>query len=125
MTVRVLIVEDEANSRLALQECLRMRGYSVEGAADGCQAIGLGRRFEPHVVICDWLLGAGPDGIEVSHRLAEENPRLQVLLMSGMGADALACAQQRVPGVRAVLRKPLDVRKLCTTVDAIAEDIDE
>lgn len=120
--VRVLVVEDEPNSRHALEECLRLRGYVVEGAADAYQAVGVGQCFEPHVVVCDWLLGAGPDGIEAARRLSEDNPALKVLLVSGLGPEALAHARLRVPAVRAVLRKPLDVAELCTTVDAVVEE---
>lgn len=122
--VRVLVVEDEPNSRHALEECLRLRGYVVEGAANASQAIGVGRRFEPDVAICDWLLGAGPDGVDLARRLSEDNPALKILLVSGMGPEALSHVRLRVPAVRAVLRKPLDVGELCTTVDAITDDAD-
>ncbi len=36
---RILIVDDEANARMALAELLRDEGYGVETAADGFKAL--------------------------------------------------------------------------------------
>ena len=43
----VLIVDDEANARAALERDLRDEGYATETAADGFKALGKLEEFSP------------------------------------------------------------------------------
>jgi DNA-binding response OmpR family regulator len=61
---RVLVVDDEAGLRRALAANLRARGYEVDLAASGEEALALAARGHPDVVILDLGL-PGIDGVEV------------------------------------------------------------
>jgi two-component system KDP operon response regulator KdpE len=61
---RVLVVDDEAQIRRALATNLRARGYEVDQAATGEQALTLAADRHPDAVILDIGL-PGVDGIEV------------------------------------------------------------
>jgi two-component system KDP operon response regulator KdpE len=61
---RVLVVDDEAQIRRALATNLRARGYDVDQAATGEQALSLAADHPPDAVILDIGL-PGLDGIEV------------------------------------------------------------
>jgi two-component system KDP operon response regulator KdpE len=61
---RVLVVDDEAGLRRALAANLRARGYEVDLAATGEEALVLAARGHPDVVILDLGL-PGIDGVEV------------------------------------------------------------
>jgi two-component system KDP operon response regulator KdpE len=61
---RVLVVDDEPQIRRALGINLRSRGYDVDLAADGEQALTLAARKHPDVVVLDLGLPA-MDGVEV------------------------------------------------------------
>ena len=61
---RVLVVDDEPQIRRALGINLRSRGYDVDFAADGEQALTLAARKHPDVVVLDLGLPA-MDGVEV------------------------------------------------------------
>lgn len=61
---RVLVVDDEPQILRALSINLRARGYEVDLAADGEQALDIAARDHPDVVVLDLGL-PGIDGIEV------------------------------------------------------------
>jgi len=65
---RVLVVDDEAPIRRALGINLRARGYDVDLAETGEEALDLAARHHPDVVILDLGL-PGIDGVEVIHGL--------------------------------------------------------
>ncbi len=50
----VLIVEDDADAREALEELLSLEGYEVQGAADGAEALALlERQGPPELLLVD------------------------------------------------------------------------
>jgi two-component system KDP operon response regulator KdpE len=63
-STRVLVVDDEPQIRRALGINLRARGYDVDLAATGEEALELAARFHPDVVVLDLGL-PGIDGVEV------------------------------------------------------------
>jgi two-component system KDP operon response regulator KdpE len=65
---RVLVVEDEPQMQRALTTNLRARGYEVDEAASGEEALALAASRHPDVVILDLGL-PGIDGIDVVHGL--------------------------------------------------------
>src|SRR6188508_1360186 len=70
---RILIVDDEANARMALAELLRDEGYAVETAADGFKALPKLEEFAPDLLLTD-LKMPGMDGIELGRRARERDP---------------------------------------------------
>jgi two-component system KDP operon response regulator KdpE len=67
---RVLVVDDEAPIRHAVRRALQARGYEVDLAADGEQALAEAEDVAPDLVVLDLNL-PGMDGIEVCRRLRE------------------------------------------------------
>jgi len=65
---RVLLVDDEAAFAAMLRYNLETRGFLVEHAANGQQALSRTAKFQPHVVLLDWTL-PGMCGFEVCRRL--------------------------------------------------------
>ncbi|MCI4355018.1 MAG: response regulator transcription factor [Thermoplasmata archaeon] len=65
---RILVVDDEAQIRKALNRALVARGYVVEVAVDGEEALDLAESFAPDLVVLDLNL-PGIDGFEVCRRL--------------------------------------------------------
>ena len=53
---RVLVVEDDRDTRELLVEALRMEGYEVAAAPDGVQALEHARRVQPHVILLDLMM---------------------------------------------------------------------
>jgi two-component system KDP operon response regulator KdpE len=65
---RVLVVDDEPQIRRALTTNLRARGYEVDEAESGEEALAMAARLHPDVVVLDLGL-PGIDGIDVVHGL--------------------------------------------------------
>jgi two-component system KDP operon response regulator KdpE len=83
---RVLVVDDEPQIRRALGINLRARGYNVDLAETGEQALDLAARHHPDVVVLDLGL-PGMDGVEVIHGLRGWS-QVPVIVLSVRDAEA-------------------------------------
>jgi two-component system KDP operon response regulator KdpE len=82
----VLVVDDEAPMRRALEVNLRARGYEVDLAATGEEALHHAAERPPDIVILDLGL-PGMDGLEVIAELRTWT-RTPILVLSARGAEA-------------------------------------
>ena len=82
---RILVVDDEPSIVDAVATALRYEGYEVEEATTGREALTAVVRFEPDLVVLDWML---PDveGIEVGRRLRERGFKTAVLFLTAKDA---------------------------------------
>ena len=71
---KILVVDDEPSIVDAVATALRYEDYAVEEATTGREALSAVARFEPDLVVLDWML---PDieGIEVGRRLRAQDSR--------------------------------------------------
>ncbi len=110
----VLIADDSAANRLTLKLELTDRGFAVEEAVDGKDAIAkLGTRKYAAVVTDVWMPGA--DGIQVVQAIRKVDTGIPVFVITGGGPGlsiASAAALAQVWGARKVYVKPFDVREL-------------
>jgi CheY-like chemotaxis protein len=109
---RILIVEDNADSREVLRHLLRLEGHVVEEATDGPSAVEAILRTRPDVALIDIGL-PGLDGYEVARRVRARPEGQDVLLVTLTGYGLEADRQRaREAGFDAHLVKPLDPEKL-------------
>lgn len=85
-SARVLVVEDDAAVRHALQLAFRSEGYSVRAEADGRALNEVADEFRPDVAVLDVRLPVGPDGYAMTRTLRRHDD-LPVLLLTA--ADSL------------------------------------
>ena len=83
---RVLVVDDEPQIRRALGINLRARGYEVDLAEDGEQALALAASHPPDVVVLDLGL-PGIDGVEVIRGLRGWS-RVPIIVLSVRDAES-------------------------------------
>lgn len=123
-TARVLLVEDDDANRTILGEFLRTRGFVVEEAASGTEALERVAASRPDLVVLDVQL-PGMDGLEVLARLragAAAPPPVLALTALAMAGDrerlleAGADAYLAKPAPLAVLEQ--EVRRLVATQGA-------
>jgi DNA-binding NarL/FixJ family response regulator len=89
---RVLVVDDHPSFRSCVRALLISEGFDVVGEAeDGESALALAAELSPDLVLLDIQL---PDisGFEVVSRLHEENPELEIVLVSSRDAEAYGSA---------------------------------
>ena len=68
--LKILYIDDDANSRRLVQRILETEGYSVHVATDGLGGLELARQIRPALVLTDVNMG-GMTGHEVATRLKE------------------------------------------------------
>jgi two-component system OmpR family response regulator len=114
---RILVVDDEPSIVDAVATALRYEGYEVEEATTGRAALSAVARFEPDLVVLDWML---PDvqGIEVGRRLRERGFETAVLFLTAKDAT-----ENKVEALRAggddYVTKPFSLAELVARVQAI------
>jgi CheY-like chemotaxis protein len=93
--LRVLLVDDSADTALTLAMLLRESGHDVRTAHDGQAAFREALDYRPHVVLLDIGL-PGLDGYEVAKRIREQPILRKVVLvaLTGYGQEA----DRRLPG---------------------------
>lgn len=117
--LRVLIVDDEANIRLALEFLVSNAGYNIETAASGEEALEKAKTFQPHTVILDVMM-PGIDGYEVAKRIRtnaqHQNTSILFLTAKGEPSDRM---QGYASGGEYYLTKPFDNQELLDAVEEL------
>ena len=114
--MRVLVVDDEAGFRDHLGAGLTRQGHEVSVAATGREAIDLGIRFRPNVLVTDWMLCNPINGLHVAHALHAVDPTLPAILMTGFPSSDLRI-DARNAGVFQFIEKPFDLKALVAAVE--------
>jgi PAS domain S-box-containing protein len=112
----ILVVEDEAAVLGVVQCILEQQGYRVLAATEGAEALALlaQHRTEVKAVLTDMMM-PGVDGPTLVHALRNNEPRLPILGMSGLGERA---GSKGLEGLDApeLLAKPFTVEALLAAV---------
>lgn len=118
--MRILVVDDELISTLALSITLRDEGYEVATANSGKQAIELGQLFNPDVLICDWYLEDSYTGLQVANSLSIINTSLKIIIITGSSTEDIEASLKNV-NICKIIEKPYDIDKLLITLKTIIE----
>lgn len=98
MTLRVMVVEDQPQLRVALRKLLEQRGIEVVGdVADGVQALELAQVVEYDVVLTD-LKMPNLDGIGLTRELRRTDPNAAIVVYTAY-ADASLVQEGKAAGV--------------------------
>ena len=116
-SVRVLVVDDEANLTELLAMALRYEGWDVRTAASGMEAVRAAREFGPDAVVLDMML-PDFDGMEVLRRMRGDTPNVPVLFLTAKDA-----VEDRVAGLTAggddYVTKPFSLEEVVARVRAL------
>lgn len=114
--MRVLVVDDDADSRIIYTSLLQSRGHEVLAAVDGLEGVRLAEVWGPDVILMD--LGVpGIDGWEATRRIkaGRETRSIPVIAVS---AHALPehRARAREAGCCCYLTKPVDPHEVVANI---------
>jgi two-component system KDP operon response regulator KdpE len=111
----IMVVDDEAVTRVSLSDALRLEGYEVATAASGEEALGLCDKQGPFDLVVLDLKMPGMDGLEVATRLHDAFPDTIVILLTAFGTMETAIEAIR-RGAHDYLLKPTPVPKILESV---------
>jgi len=131
---RVLVVDDEASNRTALERILVREDLEVVHAADGHEALQRVRLDRPHLMLTDFKM-PGMTGLELLKLARSIAPSLEVIVMTAYGtvetaveamkegaADFVTKPLRRADIVRAV-RKALERRRLLMENQSLRDEL--
>jgi CheY-like chemotaxis protein len=117
---KVLVVDDDSESRGLLCEVLESNGYFVASVGDASAAREiLEKDGNFRIVIAD-LRMPKENGLDLIRSLREKNHRHEFILMSSFISSAERKSAERL-GVRALLDKPFRLSELLQSVSELVE----
>jgi two-component system chemotaxis response regulator CheY len=103
---KILVIEDDAIMRMAIEHALRGAGHAVLLAINGKDGMNALRQNSPDLVVTD-LFMPEQDGLETIAELRKLRPNLPVIAISGgnlISEEMLSVAKEL--GAQQVLQKP-------------------
>ena len=118
---KILVVDDDQESRDLLCEVLEASGYAPVAVADGVAAREvLSRDGEYRIIIAD-LQMPHESGLELLRKLRQENSKHEIIMMSSFMSGAEKKAAKAL-GAHALLDKPFQIKELLQTIaDVVAQ----
>jgi cyclic di-GMP phosphodiesterase len=112
---RILIVDDEETIRLALRKFLRSRGYEVEIAGSGEQAMQILDNGSFSLMLCDVRM-PGMTGVQLVPLAREKDQDLAIIMLTAVN-DAATATEVLSAGASDYLMKPVELADLQQAVD--------
>ncbi|MBI2263807.1 MAG: response regulator [Armatimonadetes bacterium] len=117
--MHLLLVDDEELLLRSLQEVLTKAGYQVSAARNAREAIGLARKQNFDLVICDIRLPE-EDGLKALSLMQPLQPGVRKILMTGYASEEKPIEAIKL-GVDDYLLKPFDLDEFLKRVGRVAE----
>ncbi len=112
-----LVVEDEKVTNELLSSTFKNFFAEVYSTLDAEEALELYKKHQPDVVFVDIIMD-GIDGIELTRRIREINPKQIVIVISGSN-DMTKIAESIEVGVNSFIQKPIDTKKIIDLLASI------
>lgn len=136
MSDKILVVDDEPSNRNILQQELTHKGYTVETAADGSEALRKVESSRPDLIILDYMM---PDlsGLDVLKELRKREDDTPVIMITAYGTVDRAVQGMKEGAydfitrpfepdhLAIVLQKALERQRLRREVVVLSEEVDQ
>ena len=117
MNSPVLVVDDDADFRRTMARALELKGYRVDAAGSGEEALQIAKERDCQVAFIDVKMPY-MDGLETYQRLKEINSSMRTVMMTGYGDEVTDIVTRALAAkVTTCLRKPFN---LSTAMDLIS-----
>ena len=116
---RLLYVDDEAPMRVAFARALAPRGYRVDVAGSGEEALRMAAAASYPVVVTD-LAMPGLDGVDLIRQLQKKHPSMVFVILTGRADISVPTDTQLLRSISSIVTKPMDVDEI---VDALRRSV--
>ncbi len=116
----ILIVDDNPGIRSLLKELLTSKGYRVEVAQNGEEAIEKFHKCEPSAVLLDSMM-PGMNGLMVAEKLKSSSPKLPIIMISAYSEKEEIKRAQQKGLLSYCLTKPFDINEIIDSLHYIFE----
>jgi CheY-like chemotaxis protein len=117
-SLRILLVEDDDDSRATMARLLELDGHTVHSAACVAEALAWAQQAHHDLLLSDLGLPDG-SGLDLMQKLATVDPNLRGVALSGYGMKDDVRASLAA-GFTAHLVKPVNPRELALTIERVA-----
>ena len=111
--ISILIVDDEPDMLRGLRRILKVRGFDVDTAGSGEEAVERVREREPDGILMDIRM-PGIDGVEAFRQIRSIAPNVFVIFMT---AFSKLVDEAHDEGPIDVLSKPVELDEVCTLIE--------
>jgi CheY-like chemotaxis protein len=119
---KILVVDDDQESRDLLCEVLETNGYAPHAVAHGLAARELLSHDSDYRIVVADLQMPEESGMELLRKLRQQNSKHEIILMSSFMSGAERKAAKAL-GAYALLEKPFQLTELLQTVAEVAAHI--
>ncbi len=116
--LRILVVDDDSGTTETLGDILEAKGYEVEIASGGLQALTLVQASHHDVIFLDIKMPQ-MNGVEVLRRVKALRPITTVIMMTAYALPELTAEAERL-GALAILAKPLPLDRILQFLEELA-----
>ncbi|HWB49589.1 MAG TPA: response regulator [Stellaceae bacterium] len=114
---RILLAEDDDQMRLFLSRGLQRAGHVVDAVGDGIAALDLAKTADFDLLLADVVM-PGLDGIELARKVAERQPGIRIMFITGFAAVVMR-EESWLSNRPRVLAKPFHLRHLIEEIEAL------
>ncbi len=118
--IRILVVDDDADTTHGLRLHLSEEGYAVDTATNGAEALDLFDSGAHHLAICDLQL-PDIDGLTLLRHMKDAKPATEVIVVTGHGLGVPTAVEAIKAGAFYFVEKPLDPEELLLLVERALE----
>lgn len=115
---KVMIVDDDYNTRQLVKSALQSAGYRVLTACDGQSCLKLLEKEQPDLILLDILM-PGMSGWDTYQKIRKTNKKVRVVFLSCLEASKKRKTELRSAGTRDYIIKPFSATALISTVKKI------
>jgi CheY-like chemotaxis protein len=120
--IKILVVDDEPDARDLFKDLFSRKGYDVESASGGIEALDMIDRVDADAVLLDIRMPV-MDGIEVLTKLKQKKPGLPVVMLTAYGYDDNLINKALEFGASGYISKNLPLAQIVHTFQTLLSTI--
>lgn len=117
---RILVVEDDAETRKLMHDLLTRAGHAVRTAPEGRDALRQLAEAPADVILTDIFM-PGMDGLEIIRQIRHNHPGIRILAITGQPQRGSPLGFAAVLGADRILTKPIRHSQLLSAVNETLE----